>query len=91
MSDIATASKALQAHLAVTLDAAVLNKEDSPVMKAVAFGFDAGSLFTSGLPKGEDFMSRYATTIGRAIYLPDRKSTRLNSSHVSESRMPSSA
>ena len=30
-----------------------------------------------------------AYTIGRAS--PDRKSTRLNSSHVSESRMPSSA
>ena len=26
-----------------------------------------------------------------ALFLPDRKSTRLNSSHVSESRMPSSA
>ena len=28
---------------------------------------------------------------GDSFYLPDRKSTRLNSSHVSESRMPSSA
>ena len=31
------------------------------------------------------------TTTGRAILQLDRKSTRLNSSHVSESRMPSSA
>ena len=29
--------------------------------------------------------------ISEFFYLPDRKSTRLNSSHVSESRMPSSA
>src|ERR1043166_7570953 len=31
------------------------------------------------------------TDFGRAIAWTDRKSTRLNSSHVSESRMPSSA
>ncbi len=76
MSDIATAAKALQAHLAVTLGAAVINKEESPLMKAVAFGFDVGSVFTSGVPKGDDFMSRYATTIARDIYLP--KSIREN-------------
>ena len=35
---------------------------------------------------GEEFRG-----IGNAKAFPDRKSTRLNSSHVSESRMPSSA
>ena len=70
MSDLDTASKALQAHLVITLGAAVLNKEDSSLMKAVALGFDVGSVFASGLPKGDDFMNRYATTLARDIYLP---------------------
>ena len=42
----------------------------------------------------EDLMKLFASTLGVPVELftvPDRKSTRLNSSHVSESRMPSSA
>ena len=39
---------------------------------------------------GGDFVSRPQTLPGRLGW-KDRKSTRLNSSHVSESRMPSSA
>ena len=34
---------------------------------------------------------RYKDLIGKFVVLPDRKSTRLNSSHITRSRMPSSA
>ena len=38
------------------------------------------------------YHARIAERVGyRAIYLSDRKSTRLNSSHIQKSRMPSSA
>ena len=41
----------------------------------------------------EDEMARYLshTTSACPYFEPDRKSTRLNSSHIEESRMPSSA
>ena len=40
---------------------------------------------------GAQFGGKYFCHDVRVIRLPDRKSTRLNSSHMSESRMPSSA
>ena len=39
----------------------------------------------------EAFVAQHRQRGGRLLALRDRKSTRLNSSHVSESRMPSSA
>ena len=40
---------------------------------------------------GTDLLDRSKYTVGDDIDNPDRKSTRLNSSHPSSSRMPSSA
>ena len=69
-------------------------------------GADAGASFGSGASAtvfgsqgSSTFLSRFtailacvffATSLGLAFFA-DRKSTRLNSSHMSESRMPSSA
>ena len=36
-------------------------------------------------------IARYRTENGEEFDIPDRKSTRLNSSHITRSRMPSSA
>ena len=47
---------------------------------------DAGARYWAG-----DNISEYITDKERDMLVEDRKSTRLNSSHVSESRMPSSA
>ena len=46
-----------------------------------------------GLPEGLTYVDSWVeASFGRCFQLmEDRKSTRLNSSHVSESRMPSSA
>ena len=54
---------------------------------------NANSYFNivNGLSKALIKLHQYGGNVGGPIMLPDRKSTRLNSSHVSESRMPSSA
>ena len=63
---------------------------ETPLMFAVALGHEES---TKGLLKAKADLqahdSRGFTVLHRAV--KDRKSTRLNSSHVSESRMPSSA
>jgi hypothetical protein len=82
MSDLATAAQALQSHLAAQFGFTVHDKETSTLMKAVAFGMDVGSAFSSGLPKGDDFMTRFATTIGKEVFLP--KSIRENPLSVLE-------
>src|ERR1043166_3488860 len=43
------------------------------------------------LPISPTFAQEWLDQVDEALFLQDRKSTRLNSSHVSESRMPSSA
>ena len=71
----------------------------SDLDKAIAFYRDAVGLDITGTPANADQNAPLRNmfglpdaslrwTIGR---VPNRKSTRLNSSHVSESRMPSSA
>lgn len=76
MSDLAIAAQALQAHLTSRFGSTVEPKEDSTIMKAMSFGMDIGSNFSSGLPGGADFMTRFATTVAKTIYLP--KSIREN-------------
>lgn len=76
MTDLAIVAQALQAHLTAWFGSTVEPKEESALMKAVSFGMDLGSNFSSGLPAGSDFMTRYATTIAKTIYLP--KSIREN-------------
>ena len=48
-------------------------------------------LYQSSLKKGGDFANNVISNIAQGNYGQDRKSTRLNSSHTAESRMPSSA
>ena len=57
---------------------------------------DPGLCWTGSTPTSQpiEIIRRVRTKFGlehKPLYLLDRKSTRLNSSHVSESRMPSSA
>ena len=68
------------------LDATTTN--DSGQSKQSNFGLDIDGLNSAGSPsyKGDD-----AAVLPKYHTKGDRKSTRLNSSHVSESRMPSSA
>ena len=47
-------------------------------------------LFALVFPKETEFVKKWRF-FKYAIFLPDRKSTRLNSSHIQKSRMPSSA
>src|ERR1043166_3895684 len=50
-----------------------------------------GKLFTLGTRDGKEILIALNANSGEESWTaPDRKSTRLNSSHVSESRMPSS-
>ena len=82
MSAIAIAAKVLQDFLSSEFGFTVHDKETSTLMKAVAFGMDVGSAFSPGLPKGEDFMTRFATTIGKEVFLP--KSIRDNPASLIE-------
>ena len=50
----------------------------------------AGELWFAGVVQEECFEGVCAKEVARRVQ-PDRKSTRLNSSHASKSRMPSSA
>ena len=73
-----------------------LVRELGPVISALLYAGRAGASLTAeiGLMRsGEQIiaMEMMAVDPVRRLLAPDRKSTRLNSSHVSESRMPSSA
>ena len=54
----------------------------------LASGFSSSNQIM-GVRKTTDFLEK--ATWGLAAFMVDRKSTRLNSSHASKSRMPSSA
>lgn len=70
MTPLATVSQELQSHLSVEYGSTILPKEDSTYMKAVSVGLDLASNFSGGLPGGSDFMTRFATTLAKTIYLP---------------------
>ena len=63
-----------------TVDAYLLEQEETQALQQAMHGKDSTALKAFENAKGERFRTA-----------KDRKSTRLNSSHVSESRMPSSA
>ena len=64
------ASEGLVAHLKSQINFTISNKEDSPIMKAIALGMDLARNFSSSLPTGESFMRDYATTLATEICLP---------------------
>ena len=70
MTDLAVVAQGLQEHLRKEISFSVCDKETSDIMKAVAFGMDIGSKFTSGIPTGSSFMTNYATTLGPVVFLP---------------------
>ena len=80
MADVANDDNAYRAVRAAFEEHSVLVFRNQPVEDKIQVGFSAkfGPLETAKV-----------ASLGEGT--PDRKSTRLNSSHVSESRMPSSA
>jgi len=67
---LAEASVALVEHLRTQIGFTIMNKEDSPIMKAVALGMDLARNFSQTVPTGDSFMRDYATTLGTVICLP---------------------
>ena len=60
------------------------------LIRACELGILGGMPDGTVQPSGTLTWGQYLAMLGRAFY-PDRKSTRLNSSHITRSRMPSSA
>ena len=76
-------------EVAIGPDAEIFTK--SPVLSTVGWGADIGVRSDSTWNNPEPEVVLLATPDGKAVGATDRKSTRLNSSHSGESRMPSSA
>ena len=70
----------LQAHTKLLIDKPDLTNSDDSLNTRTLLNIREFNLFTRILEK-----------LSNVLAISDRKSTRLNSSHVSESRMPSSA
>ena len=88
--DVHTEGLASAEHVARLLTGAGMHVKISSIHVNAWFG-EHDKLSTSLRMAAEEF-GIDATSLARDhLYLGDRKSTRLNSSHVSESRMPSSA
>ena len=62
-------ARGLAEHLCQRYGAKLRVKDELP-MRVAAAAFDVLGLFTSGLPDGEAFLSRYSTTIGAEIFVP---------------------
>jgi len=58
------------AHMARAHKATVIRKEAAIEMQMLATGFDIAKRFGAQLPDRQDFLERYATTIGGWIYMP---------------------
>lgn len=58
-------------RMAERFHARLVHKSDAIEMKLVAAALEAARLFGAQLPAADDFMTRFATTIGPMIYLPD--------------------
>lgn len=51
--------------------ARIVGKDNAVEMKILAAALDVAKTFGAGVPGGDDFLHRTATTIGPVIYLPD--------------------
>jgi hypothetical protein len=58
-------------QMAERFHARLVRKSDAIEMKLVAAALEAARLFGARLPSTDEFLTRYATTIGPMIYLPD--------------------
>ena len=89
----------LAGHLGLSIDPQMLNYAESfgLVVFVYALGLQVGPGFFSSFRKGGLELNTIAFgvvligTIMTVVFSIDRKSTRLNSSHIQKSRMPSSA
>ena len=72
MTRAATAAEAeaFKAHLARRFGARVVRKEDAVEMRMLGAALEAIRGAGVPLPRFEDFLSQYATTIGSLVYLP---------------------
>lgn len=57
-------------HLLKRYAAFVRDKDDTEVIRAVAEVFDVAAFFGAGVPSGEEFMTRYWTTLGPVVFAP---------------------
>lgn len=71
MTDIKKVAEAFGAYMMERFDCEVLPKESAPEMDFIATGFDFARFFgATGIAKGDDFKSRFTTTVGSRIYMP---------------------
>lgn len=71
MTDLKAVAKVFGAYMEERFDCAVVAKESAPEMDAIATGFDLARFFgATGVAKGDDFKSRFTTTVGSRIYMP---------------------
>lgn len=57
-------------HLLKRYAGYVRDKDDTDAIRAVAEVFDVAAFFGAGVPSGEEFMTRYWTTVGPVILAP---------------------
>ena len=95
--ELVTGSPEMLGHRVVTLHprvhGGILARRDVPedLLDLAQHEIEPIDLVCVNLYPFSSVAGRQGVTDGEAIEMIDRKSTRLNSSHVSESRMPSSA
>ena len=82
----AAGDQKIQAHIAACEAKATKAEEESDALKA-----NAAKWLAELTKLNAEMDSKFSESYPFSLYLPDRKSTRLNSSHSGESRMPSSA
>lgn len=70
MDDLKTVAVEFQNYMTGQIGFVVTAKETSDIMRAVATGMDLATHVTSGIPAGNDFMEKYATTLGKEVYIP---------------------
>lgn len=69
-SATADEARAFTTYMARLFGATIIYKDQSFAMPWLAAGFDLIRQFKPGLPSGDEFLGRFATTIGTLIYLP---------------------
>jgi len=63
-------ARAFTTYMGRLFGATIIHKDQSFAMQWLGAGFDLVRRFKPGLPSGDEFLARFATTIGTLIYLP---------------------